>query len=168
MGKKKKNNYKMKLTAREAQCTTLRKLYDNSTTKFWKRLMCTFVDGGQCYTYGKFRETTNLISTKMSRYGISSGDKVAILSQNMPNWGVAFFAATAFGRVAIPILPDSSENEVTNILNHSESKVIFISKRMMDKLSPECRDKMTLIIDIETFEFIKKDDENAHPPQPCP
>ncbi len=159
MGKKKKNNYKMKLTAREAQCTTLRKLYDNSTTKFWKRLMCTFVDGGQCYTYGKFRETTNLISTKMSRYGISSGDKVAILSQNMPNWGVAFFAATAFGRVAIPILPDSSENEVTNILNHSESKVIFISKRMMDKLSPECRDKMTLIIDIETFEFIKKDDE---------
>ena len=70
MGKK-KNNYKMKLTAREAQCTTLRKLYDNSTTKFWKRLMCTFVDGGQCYTYGKFRETTNLISTKMSRYGIN-------------------------------------------------------------------------------------------------
>ena len=106
---RKKNNYKMKLTSREANCTTLRKLYDDSTTKYWKRLMCTFIDGGQRYTYGEFREKTNLISTKMSRYGISTGDKVAILSQNMPNWGIAFFAATAFGRVAIPILPDSLE-----------------------------------------------------------
>ena len=163
MGKKKKNNYKMKLTAREAQCTTLRKLYDNSTTKFWKRLMCTFVDGGQCYTYGKFRETTNLISTKMSRYGISSGDKVAILSQNMPNWGVAFFAATAFGRVAIPILPDSSENEVTNILNHSESKVIFISKRM-SRAEPG----FPCLYHLHLRDDRKCQGRNAQPPQPCP
>ena len=68
-----------------------------------------------------------------------------------------FFTATAFGRVAIPILPDSSENEITNILTHSESKVIFISKRLLPKLSQECIDRLTLVIDIETFEIIKKE-----------
>ena len=68
--------------------------------------------------------------------------------------------ATAFGRVAVPVLPDSSEHELTNILNHSESKAIFISKRMMPKLSEECKAKLTLIIDIETFEFLKKNKED--------
>ena len=55
----------------------------------------------------------------------------------MPNWSVAFFATSAFGRISIPILPDSSENEVTNIINHSESSVIFVSKRLAGKISPE-------------------------------
>lgn len=156
----KKNAYKMKLTAREAECTTLRKLYDMATTAFPTRLMCEFVDGTQSYTYSSFRETCNRVSTRMSRYGISAGDKVAILSQNMPNWSIAFFAATAFGRVSIPILPDSSESEVTNILTHSETKAIFVSQRLLEKISPEVRERLTLIIDIETFEFIKKDEDD--------
>jgi long-chain acyl-CoA synthetase len=122
--------------------------------------MAQFVDGEQKYTYSSFGEKCNMLSTRMSRFGISAGDKVAILSQNMPNWTLAFFAATAFGRVAIPILPDSSENEVTNILNHSESKVIFISKRLRYKLSQECIDKLTLVVDIETLEFIKKNKDD--------
>jgi long-chain acyl-CoA synthetase len=58
------------------------------------------------------------------------------------------------------MLADVSENEVTNIFTHSDSKVLFISQRMMGKLSEECRNKLTLVIDIETFEFIKKNNED--------
>ena len=77
----------------------------------------------------------------------------------MPNWSVAFFSIVPFGRIAIPILPDSSENEVTNILEHSESKVIFVSQKLASKVSEECRNKLTLVIDIETFEVIKADED---------
>ncbi|MBR1706550.1 MAG: AMP-binding protein [Bacteroidales bacterium] len=160
MAKKIKSPYKTKLKYRETWCTTLHRVYEYSTTKYWKRKATQFVDGGQAYTYRSFKEATDHLSTRMSRYGISAGDKVAILSQNMPNYLVAFFSATAFGRVAVPILPDSSENEVANILAHSESKVIFISKRLLPKLSQECYDRLTLVIDIETFEFIKKNQED--------
>ena len=162
MAKKIKSPYKAwrKYRYRENHCTTLWKVYEYATSTYAKRTAYQFVDGGQSYTYASFRTKCDQLSQRMSRYGISSGDKVAILSQSMPNWIVAFFAATAYGRVAIPILPDSSENEVTNILNHSESKVIFISKRLSSKLSQECRDKMTLVIDIETFEFIKKNEDD--------
>ena len=162
MAKKIKSPYKTKLKYRETWCTTLHRVYEYSTTKYWKRKATQFVDGGQAYTYRSFKEATDHLSTRMSRYGISAGDKVAILSQNMPNYLVAFFSATAFGRVAVPILPDSSENEVANILAHSESKVIFISKRLLPKLSQECYDRLTLVIDIETFEFIKKNQEDFH------
>ncbi len=136
---------------------TLRELFENSTERYARRKMSRFVDGGQAYSYARFRQVCDLQSQRLSRFGISAGDKVAILSQNMPNWTVAFFTAAAFGRVAIPILPDSSENEITNILEHSESKVIFVSKRLLPKLSQACIDKLTLVIDIETFELIKKD-----------
>ncbi len=161
MSKKKiKTPYKVRNKYREIFCTTLNKVFQYTTSKYWDRTMAQFVDGEQKYTYSSFGEKCNMLSTRMSRFGISAGDKVAILSQNMPNWTLAFFAATAFGRVAIPILPDSSENEVTNILNHSESKVIFISKRLRYKLSQECIDKLTLVVDIETLEFIKKNKDD--------
>ena len=162
MAKKIKSPYKAwrKYRFRENSCTTLRKVFDYATTNYAKRIAFQYVDGGQQYSYADFRTKTERLSQRMSRFGIKHGDRVAIFSQNMPNWVVAFFSATAFGRIAVPILPDSSENELTNILTHSESKVIFISKRMMPKLSEECRQRLTLIIDIETFEFIKKDKED--------
>jgi long-chain acyl-CoA synthetase len=78
----------------------------------------------------------------------------------MPNWSVAFYATTVFGRISIPILPDSSENEVTNIINHSESKVLFVSERLLPKVSKEVMDKMVLVISMDTLETIKSDDDH--------
>ena len=139
---------------------TLRELFENSTERYSRRTLSQYVEGGDRYSYARFRDVCDRESQRLSRFGISAGDKVAILSQNMPNWTVAFFTATAFGRVAIPILPDSSENEVTNILTHSETKVIYVSQRLLPKLSQAIIDKMTLVIDIESFEIIKKDKES--------
>ena len=144
--------------SRENYVTTLAKLFEYATDNFAGRPMARFVDGGQEYTYESFKHKCLELSQRFNRFGISAGDKVAILSNNMPNWTVAMFSCVPFGRVTVPILPDSSESEVTNILTHSGCKAIFISKRMLKKLSDEVMDKMTLVIDIETFELIKKDD----------
>ena len=144
--------------SRENYVTTLAKLFEYATDNFAGRPMARFVDGGQEYTYESFKHKCLELSQRFNRFGISAGDKVAILSNNMPNWTVAMFSCVPFGRVTVPILPDSSESEVSNILTHSGCKAIFISKRMLKKLSDEVKDKMTLVIDIETFELIKKDD----------
>ena len=145
---------------REKYIDTIAKLYDYATTVYSKKQYTQWYDtkeGG--YTYNSFKAKCDSLSKTLTQYGICAGDKVAIFSQSMPNWSVAFFSSVPFGRIAIPILPDSSENEVTNIINHSESKVIFVSQKLAGKLSQECRDKMTLIIDMDTFEVIKSDDE---------
>ena len=145
---------------REKYVDTLAKLYEYATTVYSKNQYTQWYDtktGG--YTYSSFKGKCDSLSKKLTQYGIGAGDKVAILSQSMPNWSVAFFSIVPFGRIAIPILPDSSENEVTNILEHSESKVIFVSQKLAGKLSQACREKMTLVIDIDTFEVIKADDE---------
>lgn len=152
--------YKRVRRFRERYIDTLEKLYSFSTTFHSKREFTLWADSPDSgYTYSEFKYTCDNISKRLTQFGISAGEKVAILSQNMPNWSVAFFSATAFGRIAVPILPDSSPNEIENILNHSESKVLFVSKRLLPKVSKECVDRLTLAIDIETFETIKKDDE---------
>ena len=144
--------------SRENYVTTLSKLFEYATDTFAKRPLSRFVDGGQEYTYETFKHKCLELSHRFNRFGISAGDKVAILSNNMPNWTVAMFSCVPFGRVTVPILPDSSESEVTNILAHSGCKAIFISKRMLKKLSDDARSKLTLVIDIETFKLIQKDD----------
>ena len=143
--------YRKLTTNRENYITTLARLFDYATMAFAKRPALAYVDGSQKYTYAEFRKKSIDLAHLFSRYGINAGDRIAILSQNMPNWTVSLFSIVSFGRIAVPILPDSSESEVTNILKHSECKVIFISSRMMPKLSDEMKAKMTLVIDMDSF-----------------
>ena len=145
---------------REKYVDTLAKLYEYATTVYSKRQYTQWYDtkeGG--YTYHEFKMKCDSISKLLTQYGIGAGDKVAILSQSMPNWSVAYFSTVVFGRISIPILPDSSENEVTNILNHSESKVMFVSQKLASKLSKEAMDKLTLVIEMDTFEILKADED---------
>ncbi|MBR5564300.1 MAG: AMP-binding protein [Bacteroidales bacterium] len=145
---------------REKYVDTLAKLYEYATTVYGKKQYTQWYDtkeGG--YTFNSFKLKCDSLSKKLTQYGIGAGDKVAILSQSMPNWSVAFFSIVPFGRIAIPILPDSSENEVTNIINHSETKAIFVSQRLAGKISEEVKNRMTLVIDLDTLEVISADDE---------
>ena len=152
--------YKRMQRMRENYVDTLAKLYEYATTAYAKNQYTQWYntkEGG--YTYKEFKHKTDGISKILTQYGIGSGDKVAIYSQSMPNWSVAFYATAPFGRIAIPILPDSSENEVTNIISHSESKVMFVSQRLAGRVSQEVKDKMVLIFDMDTLEIIKADED---------
>ena len=152
--------YKRIQRMREKYVDTIAKLYEYATTVYAKNQYTQWYDtkeGG--YTYHTFKNKCDSLSKLLTQYGIGAGDKVAILSQSMPNWSVAFFSITSFGRIAIPILPDSSPNEIVNILEHSESKVIFVSQKLASKLSQEVREKMTLVIDVDTLEIIHADED---------
>ena len=150
--------FKRSNSFRESYIDTLGKLYDYSTRRFADNRISQVIDTGKEYTYKSFKQSCDNLSKRLTQFGIGASDKVAIFAQNMPEWSIAFFSIVPFGRIAIPILPESSANEVTNILNHSESKVLFVSKKLLPNVSQESLDKLTLVIDIETFEEIKKDD----------
>lgn len=153
--------YKRMQKMREKYVDTLAKLYEYATTVYSKKQYTQWYDtkkGG--YTYASLKERCDSLSKVLTQYGIGAGDKVAILSQSMPNWSVAFFSLAPYGRIVIPILPDSSTNEVTNIINHSETKAIFVSQKLAGKISQEVKEKMVLIIDVDTLEIIKSDDDH--------
>jgi len=144
---------------RDTYVTTLARLYEYSTATYAKRPFLNLLDTDCRYTYSSFRKRCDSLSKTLSQFGVGAGDRVAVLSASCPNWVVAMFTTVSFGRVFVPILPDSTENEVTNILTHSETKVLFVSGRMLSKVSEECMKSLTLVIRIEDFSVIKSDNE---------
>lgn len=135
-------------------CRTLAELYRESTAKFSNLTMSRTSDGAFSLTYGEFRNSCEALSERLSDLGIGEGEKIAILSAGHPNWAVAFFAATAFGRVAVPILQEFTENEVSNVLIHSDARVLFVSRRCYKKVSQEMRERLTLIIELDSMETL--------------
>ncbi len=129
---------------------TIQNVLQQSFTAYADRPSLGFA-GCDALSYHQLQIKVEEIAGLLFQLGIQKDDKVAILSRNMPNWAIAYFAITAYGSVSVPILPEFSNIEITNILEHSESKAIFISKAMMDKLDPEIREKILVII-LENFE----------------
>ncbi len=58
--------------------------------------------------------------------GVRKGDKIAICGRNSANWAVVFLAALTYGAVAVPILHEFTAEQIHNIVNHSESKLLFV------------------------------------------
>ena len=138
--------------------TTLSDILDYSSSKYAKRVASDYVDGGQRYTYASFKEACDRLSGVLATFGINASDKIAILSENMPNWAVAFFSITSNGRIAVPMLPEVSPNEVENILLHSDAKAAFVSRKQLPKISEEALQRLHLVIDISTFDLIRVDE----------
>ena len=106
---------------------TLPELLSHSCSKFKNHLSLNFVQSGK-RTYQDFYHEVVSISNYLISNGIKKGDKIAILSANMPNWGITQLAIAQVGAIAVPVLPGFSTPEIKNILEHSESKIIFVSK----------------------------------------
>lgn len=58
--------------------------------------------------------------------GVKRGDKIALCGRNSANWAVAFLATLTYGAVAVPILHEFTPEQVHNIVNHSDAKLLFV------------------------------------------
>jgi long-chain acyl-CoA synthetase len=105
-------------------------------------------------TYEEVSKEIKSVIAFIEKNDVSPGDKVAILSLNMPNWAVAYFSITFMGAVVVPILPDFSPIEVANVLEHSGAKAIFISNSLLSRIEGFKNDILRTIILIEDFSLM--------------
>lgn len=138
---------------------SLRALLEFSFTRYGDKPFLHFIDEPG-YTYAEFHAKVYEVGELLSRYGLGRNDMIGLLSQNMPNWGVAYFATTAFGRITLPMLPDFSESEIKHILKHSAAKALFVSRKLLPKVLPKALDRLEVIICLDDFSIIKG--------EPCP
>ena len=132
---------------------TFKHVLKNSVEKYGERPALSMVNG-EPITYRQLGEKVHTLSTILADRGIKAGDRVAILSENMPNWGIAYFAITTMGAIAVPILPDFHANEVLHILRHSEAKAIFISEKQYNKLEEARIEGLKTLFILDNFSLI--------------
>jgi long-chain acyl-CoA synthetase len=136
---------------------TFPSMFGETLRKFGKCDAYAFV-GEEPKSYETASKEIKSVMALLEKNGILPGDKVAILSLNMPNWGIAFFAVTFMGAVAVPVLPDFSTTEVSNVLEHSGARAIFISSSLLARIEGFNSEilKTAILIEDYTFHFAEK------------
>lgn len=71
----------------------------------------------------------------LAESGIKPGDKVAVCGRNSSHWGVAFLAILTYGAVAVPILHEFKADNIHNIVNHSEARLLFVGDMVWKALN---------------------------------
>ena len=132
---------------------TFPEMFNETLRKFGKHNAYAYV-GEEPKTYEAVNREIRALIAFQEKIGICTGNKVAILSLNMPNWAVAYFSITFMGAVVVPILPDFSNTEVANVLEHSGAKAIFISNSLLSRIEGFKSEDLKTAILMEDFSLI--------------
>lgn len=124
---------------------TLYGLVRNSVEKFADRVAFSMYDGEEL-TYAEVGRRIARVQEILCGAGLRAGDKVVLLSSNMPNWGVCYYAVTAAGMIVVPILPDFSGEELDMIIEHSEARALLVSDRLFTKLSRHTIERLNVVV----------------------
>ena len=85
---------------------------------------------------------------------VKKGDKIALCGRNSAHWAVAFLATLTYGAVAVPILHEFNGEQIQNIVNHSESKLLFVGDYAVKTIDPEAMPALEGIINIPDFSLL--------------
>ena len=83
--------------------------------------------------------------------GIQPGDKIAVCGRNSAHWGVTFLATITYGAVIVPILHEFKADNIHNIVNHSEAKLLFVSDQAWENLNEDAMPLLEGIASLTDF-----------------
>lgn len=86
--------------------------------------------------------------------GVEKGDKIALCGRNSAHWAVAFFATLTYGAVAVPIQHEFNGEQIHNIVNHSESKLLFVGDVVAGVVTPDEMPGLEGIINIPDYSLM--------------
>lgn len=138
------------------QENTLLHVLNRSTELYGDKPALSFVNGIS-YSYAKINQQIDEISTFLHERGVFPGDRVAILGENSPHWGIAHFSVTTMDAVAVPVLPDFHQSEIHHIIRHSGAKVLFVSEKLYHKVEDFHLEKLNTVILLDNFSIVNPD-----------
>ncbi|HMT66831.1 MAG TPA: AMP-binding protein, partial [Bacteroidales bacterium] len=106
------------------------------------------------YTYREIAAIMVKQHMAFREYGIREGDKIALLGRNSANWCATYLAVVTYGAVVVPILPDFKPDDLHNIINHSDSKILFADDKLWESLEPEKVKDLQCVMSLDSFEML--------------
>ena len=91
--------------------------------------------GGETFTFGQVATNAEKLHIFFDKIGIQKGDKIALCAKNTARWGMAFISGSSYEAVMVPILADFHPDSVMNLVNHSESVVLYTDNEIWAKLN---------------------------------
>ena len=130
------------------------KIYENSFRKNWDLEAVTDFGTSNTLTYAQLAENIAKLHVLFDRVGVQQGDKVAVMGKNNANWVTTYLATVTYGAVIVPILQDFKANDAIHIINHSESKLLFITDLIWENIDVEQVPDLQAVISLNTMDLI--------------
>ncbi|MCA1756328.1 MAG: AMP-binding protein [Bacteroidales bacterium] len=116
---------------------------------------------GKSYSYRDIAGSILKLHMLFREAGIEEGDKIALLGKNSANWCTVYLATVTYGAVTVPILPDFKRDDLMNILNHSDSKMLFVDEKLWETLAYNDLKEISNVIKLESFSYLAGRDEKS-------
>ena len=92
---------------------------------------------GETFSYYEMAKEVAKLHLLFKKAGIRQGDKIALIGRNNPRWCITYIATITYGAVIVPILQDFTPADIIHIINHSESRMLFLGDNFWDNIEEE-------------------------------
>lgn len=106
------------------------------------------------YTYREIAGKMLRLHMFFNGAGIKEGDKIALVGRNSANWCIVYLASVTYGAVIVPILPDFKPDDLTNLINHSDAKLLFADDKIFESLDTGKLPGISGVISLENWAMI--------------
>jgi long-chain acyl-CoA synthetase len=106
------------------------------------------------YSYREIAEKILKLHILFKGSGIKEGEKIALVGRNSANWCITYLATITYGAVIVPILPDFKPDDLTHIINHSDSRLLFADDKIYETLDVSKTPEIVGVISLDNFAMI--------------
>lgn len=132
---------------------------ENSIVKHWQ--LTAFSDYKVSeHTYGEVAKQILKLHVLYNTCGLNKGDKIALIGKNSTNWAIIYLSVITYGATIIPVLPDFHPDNMQNIVNHSDAKLLFVDDIISDKLDKSSFENLKSILSVASLKVIAKYNSN--------
>ena len=130
------------------------KLYEQSFRDNREMSALTDYFKGESFSYYEIAKEVAKLHLMFKEAGIERGDKIALIGRNNTRWCISYIATITYGAVIVPILQDFNPNDVINIINHSESKLLFLGDNFWDDIEGDQIPAINAVFSLTDFHVI--------------
>lgn len=130
------------------------KIYEHSFRSNWELDAITDYGTNNTLTYAQVAEQVARLHILFRECGLKKDDKVALMGRNNCNWVTVYIATVTYGAIIVPILQDFKANDALHIINHSESKLLFITDLIWEGLDIEQMEEVRAVYSLTNFKML--------------
>lgn len=147
------------LTAKE---DNLVYMYERALRENWELEAVTDYGTSRTLTYGQLAEQIKRLHLLFAKLGIKKDDRISLMGRNNVNWVTVYLASITYGAIIVPILQDFKANDALHIINHSESRLLFISDNIWEGLDLEQLKKVQVVYSLTDFHTLAAQHKLEH------
>ena len=115
----------------------------------------------ETFSYYEMAKEIAKLHMLFEKAGIKQGDKIALIGRNNPRWCMTYIATITYGACLVPILQDFNPNDIIHIINHSDSRLLFIGDNYWDVIEEDQIMRIEAVFSLTDFHVIYERDSDS-------